>query len=141
MLAGAAVFLRQRFERGVIGDRAPQEGGDRILLDLLDADGDARLAEIFLRQDVGSDLRPEFRHLDIVELEDDRAVRVADLARDMTEGHVRVSRLTLFGVAPFDPHSLKAPWCSDYPLTDLSCPSCSCSHAAPNDAFCYLVAL
>ena len=71
----------------VVGDRAPQEGGDRVLLDLLQRGRDAGLAEILLRQHVGGDLRPGFRHFDIVELEDDRAVRIPDLAR----GHAGTS--------------------------------------------------
>ena len=52
--------------------------------------GHAGLAEILLRQNVGRDLRPEFRHLDIVELEDDRAVRILDLARGQPELDVRI---------------------------------------------------
>ena len=59
-------LLGQRCERLFVGDRAPQEGGDGILLDLLQARRHAGLAEIFLRQHVGGDLRPEFRHFDIV---------------------------------------------------------------------------
>lgn len=35
--------------------------------------------EILLREDVGRHLRPEFRHLDIVQLEDNGAIRILDL--------------------------------------------------------------
>ena len=61
------LLLGQRGERVLVGDRAPQERGNGILFDLLQAGRDTGLAEIFLRKDVRSDLRPEFRHLDIVE--------------------------------------------------------------------------
>ena len=66
----------------------------------------AGLAEILLRQDVGRDLRPERRHLDVVRLEHDRAVRIADLGRGQPEFDLRVGRLPVLGEAPFDPHSL-----------------------------------
>ena len=92
MLADITFLLRQSAQRLLVGDRAPQEGGDRIFFDLLQPCRYAGFTEIFLRQHVGGDLRPEIGDFDIVELEHHRAVRVADLARDMTEGHVLVSR-------------------------------------------------
>ena len=111
MLADRALFLRQRGDGLLVGDRAPQEGGDGVLLDSLQARRHAGLAEIFLRQHVGGDLRPEFRHLDIVELEHHRAVRVADLAGGKPERDAGISgvlraagALGVVGVAPFDPH-------------------------------------
>ena len=106
-----ALLLGQRGERVLVGDRAPQERGDGILLDLLQARRDAGLAEILLRQDVGGDLRPEFRHLDVVGLEHHRAVRIADLAGGQAERDVRVGRLAVLGVAPFNPHVFLAPNC------------------------------
>ena len=93
-------------ERVLVGDRAPQERGDGLFLDLLQPRGDAGLAEIFLRQHVGRDLRPERRHLDVVRLEHHRAVGVADLGRGQPEFDLRVGRLTVLGEMPFDPHSL-----------------------------------
>ena len=128
MLADVALLLGQRRERLLVGDRAPQERGDGILFDLLQAGGDAGLAEIFLRQHVGGDLRPEFRHLDIVELEHHRAVRIADLAGGQPELDVRVGRLSVLGVAPFDPHVSLAPKLpgglatAHFSLADLSRP-------------------
>ena len=74
----------------VVGDRAPQPGGNGLLLDLLQAGRHAGLAEILLRQNVGRDLRPELRHLDVVGAEHHRAVRVADLARGQPKRDVRV---------------------------------------------------
>src|SRR6185437_6846509 len=84
--------------------------GDGILFDLLQAGGDAGLAEIFLRQHVGGHLRPELRHLDVVELENDRAVGILDFARREPKRDVLVSRLAVFGVAPFNPHVSQAPY-------------------------------
>src|SRR5208283_1891011 len=83
-----------------------QPGGNALLLDLFQARRDAGLAEIFLRQHVGGDLRPLLRHFDVVGMEDDGAVRIADLAGGEPEDDVRVWRLSLFGIAPLDPHFL-----------------------------------
>ena len=100
-----ALLLRQLLERRLVGDAAPQPGRDGLLLDLLQARRHAGLAEIFLRQHVGGDLRPGVRHLDVVGVEHHRAVRIADFARGQPERDVRVGRLSFFGVAPLDPHS------------------------------------
>ena len=58
LLADKALGLGQRAERRVIGGRTPQPRRHGFLLDLLQAGGHAGLAEIFLRQHVGGDLRP-----------------------------------------------------------------------------------
>ena len=84
--------------------RAPQEGGDVVLLDLLQPRRHAGLAEIFLGQDVGRDLAELRRHVDVVEPEDDRAVRVLDLATapcGIRSPHRRLARL---GETTFDAH-------------------------------------
>ena len=108
--ADEALLLGQRAECVLVRHRAPQEGGDGLFLDLLQARRNAGLAEILLRQDIGGDLRPEFRHLDVVRLEHDRAIRVADFGRGQAERDLRVGRLPVLGEAPFDPHSLPLPW-------------------------------
>ena len=78
----------------------------------LQAGRHAGFAEIFLRQHVGGDLRPLLRHFDVLGVEHDGTVRIADLARGQTEVDVRVGRLSLFGVAPLDPHFLPLKsWC------------------------------
>ena len=59
MLADAALLLRQRLQSLDVGGGAPQPGGNGLFLDLLQPGRDAGLAEIFLRQHVGGDLRPE----------------------------------------------------------------------------------
>ena len=105
-LADEALLLRQRCERRVIGNAAPQPRGNALLFDLLQAGGHTGFAEILLRQHVGGDLRPVLRHFDVIGMEDDRAVRIADFARCETEDDLRVWRLSLFGVAPLNPHSL-----------------------------------
>ena len=99
-----ALGLGQLGERGLVGDGAPQPGGDVVLLDLLQARGHAGLAEILLRQDVGGDLAELRRHVDVVEAEDDRAVRIPDLARRLAEFDLRIGRLAGLGVTPFDAH-------------------------------------
>ena len=74
----------------VVGDAAPQPGGNGLLLDLFQARGHARLTEIFLRQNVGGDLRPLLGHFHIVGVEDNRAVRIADFAHGEAKSDVRV---------------------------------------------------
>ena len=88
--ADEALFLRQRGERLFVGDAAPQPGGNGLLLDLFQARGHARLTEIFLRQNVGGDLRPLLGHFHIVGVEDNRAVRIADFAHGEAKSDVRV---------------------------------------------------
>jgi hypothetical protein len=106
LFAGEAFGLGQFRERRFVGNAAPQPRGDRLLLDLFAAGGDAGFAEIFLRQHIGGDLRPLLRHFNVFGMEDDGTVRIADLARRETERDAGVWRLSLFGVAPLDPHSL-----------------------------------
>ena len=104
MLGDGALALGKLRQRLRVGLGAPQEGGDGVLLDLLQARRDAGLAEVFLGEDVGRDLAPLGRHLDAVLPEDDRAVRVADLADRQPERDLRIRRLARLGVAPLDPH-------------------------------------
>ena len=103
-LGHAALALGQGREGGLVGDRAPQPGRDAVLLDLFEARRDPGLAEILLRQHVGGDLAPRFRHLDPGLPEDDRAVRILDLADGETERDGGIGRLPLLSVAPLDPH-------------------------------------
>ena len=91
---------------GLVGNRAPQEGGDVVLLDLPQLDRHAGLAEIFLRQDVGRHLGELRRHVDVVEPEHHRAVRVADLRKRLAEVDLRIGRLTGLGETAFDAHGL-----------------------------------
>ena len=108
-LAAEALFLGELGERALVGDRPPRPGGDLRLLDLLQAAGDAGLAEILLREDVGGDLAPVLGHEEAVEAEDDRAVGVLDLARGAAEFDRVVRRLAGCREAPRDLH--KCPPC------------------------------
>ena len=78
-LADETLGFREQGERLGVGHRAPQPGRHGLFLDLLQPRGDAGLAEILLREDVGGDLRPELGHFDIFQPEHDRTIGVADL--------------------------------------------------------------
>src|SRR5690606_17566404 len=79
------------------------------LLDALEDFGDTGLAEIFLRQDVGRHLRPARRYLHVLELEHDRAIRIADLAGRGSEFDPGKRARFSLGVPTFDVHSSKVP--------------------------------
>ena len=103
-LGAEALALRQRAERGLVGNRAPQERGNALLLDPLQARRHASFAEIFLRQHVGRDLAPGGRNLDAFERKHDRAVRIADFAPGRREGDELIGRDARLRIMPFDPH-------------------------------------
>ena len=103
-LGAVPLVLRQRGKRGLVGHGAPQEGGNGVLLDLLQAGGNAGLAEILLRQNVGGDLGELRGHVDIRQAEHDRAVGVLDLADRLAEFDLRIGRLAGLGETTFDPH-------------------------------------
>ena len=103
-LRTGALALGQRFERRLVGDRAPQERRHGVLLDALQPRRDPRLAEILLGEHVGRHLAPAGGDLDVVEREDDRAVGVADLASGRMKFDQRVGRNISLGVSPLDPH-------------------------------------
>ena len=64
----------------------------------------AGLAEILLRQDVGRDLAPVLGDREILQAEDDRAIRIPDLAGGAAECDLVVGRLARFGEPPRDTH-------------------------------------
>ena len=103
-LRAHALFLRQRTQRGLIGDGAPQERGHALLLDAPHARGHARFAEIFLRQHVGRDLAPGGGDLDALKREHDRPVGIADLALGGGEGNEVIRADARLSVVPFDAH-------------------------------------
>ena len=72
------------------------------------ARGHAGLAEILLREDVGRDLAPGRRNVDVLEPEDDRAVRIPDLAGRPAELDLRIGLLPGLGVTTFNPHLLQS---------------------------------
>ncbi len=106
--AGALVFGQVRQGR-LIRHAAPQEGGNIVLLDLLQARGDAGLAEILLGDDVGRDLAPASRHVDAVEREHHGPVGIADLALRRAELQRGVGRLVGCGEAAGDTHEQSIP--------------------------------
>ncbi len=106
-LADIALLLRQRLERVFVGHRAPQPGRNGFFLDALEPRRHAGLAEIFLRDDVGGDLRPGGGHFHVLGVKHDRAVGVANLAGGQPERDARVRRLALCGVTTLDPHFLR----------------------------------
>ena len=105
-LRGAALALGYGLQRCLVGDRAPQPRGDVVLLELLQARRHAGLAEILLGDDVARHLAPRRGHLDVVQLEDDGAIRVADFTACRPELDTRIGRRICLGVAPFNPHVL-----------------------------------
>ena len=131
-LGDVALGLGQLGERGLVGHRAPQEGGDVVLLDLLQPHRHAGLAEIFLGEDVGRDLGELRRHVDVVEPEHDRAVRVADLRKRLAELDLRIGRLTGLGETAFDAHLLfPVPIYSTCPQESLVDSACGASPNLP----------
>ena len=104
MLADEALLLGQVLERRFVGDRPPQPGWNGFLLDALEPRRHAGLAEIFLRQHVGGDLRPGGGHFHVIGAEHHRAVGVADLADGQMEGNVRIRGLACFRIASLNSH-------------------------------------
>src|SRR5690606_41707344 len=103
-LAGVALGLGKFRERFLVRDRTPEELGHALLADPLQRRGNAALAEVFLGKDIGGDLAPALRHLDVGEREDDRAVRIPDLEAGALEGDGSVSPGFLRREAAFDLH-------------------------------------
>src|SRR5262249_23084595 len=130
--ADRALRLGHARQRLAVGCRAPKPRRDRRFLDLLQARRDARLAEIFLRQHVGGDLPPERPYLHVVRPEHHRTVRVADLARGQAEFDVRIRRLSVFGVAPLDPHFSSSSAATDIPAARTIAPTRAWPARAPD---------
>ena len=99
-LADAGCFRPRRR----IGLVAPQPGWHVGLRHRAQLRRHAGLAEIFLGQHVAGDLRPFRRHLDVALLEDQRAIRLLDLADRPTELDRRIRRLANLGESTADAH-------------------------------------
>ena len=99
-----ALVLGESGQRRLVRDRPPQEGGDVVFLDLLQACGNAGLAKIFLRDDVRRDLAPCRGHVDVILQENHRAVRVADLALALAKVDVCIGALACRRVLSLDAH-------------------------------------
>ena len=105
-LADDSLLLGQCRKRFLIRFRTPQPGGNAVLFHALQNRRDARLAEILLREDIGRDLAPRGRHLDVLLAEHHRPVRILDLADGLAELESRVAVLALLGEPAIDAHLL-----------------------------------
>ncbi len=109
-LADGALGLRQLGELRLVRDRAPQERRHALLAHLLERRRHAGLAEVLLRQNVGGDLTPRLGHLDVLQREHHRPVRVADLRRCPLEGERAVGFGLRGGETTFDLHLPAPDW-------------------------------
>ncbi len=103
-LADLAAFLRDALQRVLVGDLAPQPARDGVFLDRLQDGRNAGLAEILLRQDIAGDLAPIGRDIDVGELENDRAVGIANLAGGFAEFDAVVGVPSFSRKASLNPH-------------------------------------
>src|SRR5690606_16207217 len=103
-LRAEAVFRAQRLKRIGVRHVPPQEFRYAFLRHGFQHRGHARLAEIFLGEHVAGDLAPLRRDLNVLQVEDDRPVGIADFARRRAEGKTFVRRLTLDCEATLDTH-------------------------------------
>ena len=85
-------------------NRAPQETGHALFLDLLQRDRDPCLAKILLCDDVTSNLAPAFGNLYIVQLEHNRPVGIANFRRGRHKLDPRICVLACFRELSFDFH-------------------------------------
>ncbi len=92
-----------------IGHRAPEKLGNVFFFDLFQARGHAGLAEIFLCDDIAGNLAPSGRHFDLIQTENDLAIRIANLGAGGFEVQRSVGVLTGGGEFTFDFHFLRCP--------------------------------
>ncbi len=104
-----ALVFGQFLQRLLIGDRTPQEGRNVIFLNLLQTRGNAGLAEILLRQNVGRDLGELRGNVDIGQTEHDGSVRVLDFAHRLAEFDLRIGGLAGLRKTTFDAHLNPSP--------------------------------
>ena len=104
-LRGAALAFRQPVQGLAVGFLAPQPFRHVLLGDRCQRRRDAGLAEIFLRQHVGRHLAPCRGHLDVVQTEHQRSVRVANLADGIAKVDIGIGRLSLNGESALDTHA------------------------------------
>ena len=107
--AAVTFFLREFGERCLVRHGAPQPRGNLGFFRLLQAAGDAGLAEVFLRQNIGGDLTEVLGDIEAVKAEDNGAVGILDFRNRPAEGNSGVRRLASRRKAPRDLHELSAP--------------------------------
>src|SRR5262249_53045239 len=89
-LPAKAFLLGSTGKRPLVRSRTPQPGGDLRFLNPLQARWHARLAEVLLGQDVGRHRAPMLGNGEVLQGEDDGAVRILDLRRGAAEGDLLV---------------------------------------------------
>jgi hypothetical protein len=104
-LAHGALGLRQGRQRIMVRHMAAQPGRNTWLIHGFQGCGNSSLAEILLRQDVAGDLRPRLRHLDTRQAEDDRSIRIANLARRSDELDLAIPTFCIGGQFPLKAHA------------------------------------
>ena len=131
-LASVTLVLGQVGQGGLVGDMAPQEVRHTLFAHRLQPRGNARLAEILLRDDIACDLAPALGDFHAVIAEHDRAVGVADLAGGRGKGDPAIGPALCGGEAPFDLHVRSLP-CSaaDAPKAKSHPPAKAARRAAP----------
>ena len=107
----AGEAIKDLFGRGLAAEgrafgrnAAPQERRDTLFLDLLHLGRDARLAEVFLGDDIARNLAPLGRDLAVVELEDDLAIGIANLRGGQAELDLAIGVVAGFREISFDFH-------------------------------------
>ena len=105
-LGAVALLLGQGGEGSLIRDRAPEERGNVVLLDLLQPGRDTGLAEILLREHVRGDLAPARGDFELFKPEHHGPVGILDLRPGFMEGDPRVRGVACRGVEPFELHRL-----------------------------------
>jgi len=104
LLTGSALVGGELDQLFAVGLLAPQPFRNVGFDHGAEMRGDSGLAEVLLRQDVARHLRPVGGHLDPLQLEHDRAIRIPDLAGGLLEIDLRVRRLIGFGETAFNAH-------------------------------------
>ena len=104
LLAAVARLVGQLGQCRLVGRRTPQPFRHIVLGDLDQARGHAGAAEILLREHVGCDLRPVGRHVDALQLKDDRTVGIADFGVGSTKRHSRERRFSCLRVPTLQTH-------------------------------------
>jgi hypothetical protein len=103
-LAAETICLGHRRQSGLVGHRAPQELGQVIVADANQAGRHSGATEILLGENVRGDLRPVGRYVDVLQLEDDGAVGVADFGVGSTKRHSREWRFSCLRIPTLEAH-------------------------------------
>ena len=103
-LATITLVLRHSLQRRLIGHAALEECRNAFFFHRLGGRGDTSLAKVLLRNHVRGNLAPTARNFDIVELEDNCPIRIADFRYRGCEIQVRIDICAVAGKSPFNLH-------------------------------------